>query len=181
MIVYHGSDSNFKRLRIAKELVKNSSTMLNEGMGIYFFTNKEQTQSYGKYLYVLEINDRCLADFRNPKVCENYYESILSMVMSKFDLNIRNYFRELDISSMLSSGRLSINYLGSEMADILDSKYEFYNSTTETEREKIYRALRKFGKDNLKAYMFPYHLENVGVIKDVSDNVVRIIDKQKRY
>ena len=45
MIVYHGSDSNFRKLRIAKELVKNSSTMLNEGMGIYFFTNKEQTQS----------------------------------------------------------------------------------------------------------------------------------------
>ena len=30
MIVYHGSNSNFTKLRIAKSLVKNSSTLENE-------------------------------------------------------------------------------------------------------------------------------------------------------
>ena len=32
MIVYHGSNSNFKSLRISKSLVKHNSTLLNEGL-----------------------------------------------------------------------------------------------------------------------------------------------------
>ena len=48
MIVYHGSNSNFKSLRISKSLVKHNSTLLNEGLGIYFSTDKEVARSYGK-------------------------------------------------------------------------------------------------------------------------------------
>lgn len=37
MLVYHGSNSNFRTLRISKSLVKHDSTLENEGLGIYFF------------------------------------------------------------------------------------------------------------------------------------------------
>ena len=58
MVVYHGSNSNFKKLRISKDLVKRESTKTNEGMGIYFTTDKEIARSYGKYIYTIEINDK---------------------------------------------------------------------------------------------------------------------------
>ena len=41
MRVYHGSSHNFKKLRIDKHLVNYESTLLNEGLGIYFSTDFE--------------------------------------------------------------------------------------------------------------------------------------------
>lgn len=64
MIAYHGSNRNFKKLRISKQLVQRTSTELNEGIGIYFSTNKRVAESYGNYVYILEINDKYFKDFR---------------------------------------------------------------------------------------------------------------------
>lgn len=73
MIVYHGSNSNFKKLRIAKSLVKHQSTLENEGLGIYFTTDKEIARSYGKWIYSLEIPDDMI-DFRNKKSLHKIYQ-----------------------------------------------------------------------------------------------------------
>ena len=76
MIVYHGSNSNFTKLRIAKSLVKNSSTLENEGPGIYFSTDKSVAKHYGKYVYTLDINDKYFLDSRNAVICKKCLYSI---------------------------------------------------------------------------------------------------------
>ena len=88
MIAYHGSNSNFRQLRIAKSLVKHTSTLDNEGLGIYFSTDKEVAKSYGKYLYTLEINNKYFRDFRNIKTCRQYLALLSQEVYKRFKIDI---------------------------------------------------------------------------------------------
>lgn len=79
MIVYHGSNSNFRTLRISKNLVNHKSTITNEGLGIYFSTNLDVAKSYGKYIYTLEINDKVLIDFRSRGNCRRYLAKLANI------------------------------------------------------------------------------------------------------
>ena len=77
-------------------------------------------------------------------------------------------------------GGLAINGVGRELYLLLDSNEKFYR-LPQYKIEKVYQMLRGFDRKPPKAYMFNYHIPNIGVIKDVSDDVVRIISKEQSY
>lgn len=182
MIVYHGSNSNFKRLRISKSLVKHNSTLLNEGLGIYFSIDKEVARSYGKYIYTLEINDKCFVDFRTRTKCAQYIKSIISHVLKETGINISNYFSVNEFIDRMYLGGQTIFTIGHDIAEILNNTDEFYLGFCETKRNKIYSKLRAVDKNRqIRAYMFNYHIKNIGVIKSVDADTVRIISKENSY
>lgn len=180
MIVYHGSNSNFKKLRIAKELVQRESTKTNEGMGIYFSTDKETARGYGKYLYTIEINKAYFYDFRKRITCKGYVHKIVTTILRETGVDITKYYNIDETVDRLYFGGLAFSGVGRELYLILDNTTEFY-MLPNSKREKIYRILRAFDRKPPKAYMFNYHIKNIGVIKDVSEDVVRIISKEQSY
>lgn len=180
MIVYHGSNSNFKKLRIAKELVQRESTKTNEGMGIYFSTNKEVARSYGKYIYTLEINDKYFLDFRARGRCRIYVGKIAQKIYKELKIDILDYISLEDTADRMYWGGLAISRVGREIYMLLDSNEKFYK-LPQYKIERVYQILRGVDRKPPKAYMFKYHIENIGVIKDVSDGIVRIINKERSY
>jgi hypothetical protein len=180
MLVYHGSNSNFKTLKISAKLVKNDSTLRNEGLGIYFSTNREIAESYGCYLYTLEINDSYLYDFRNKTVCTNFLNNLVKFIYINSSININQYINLLDIRDRMCYGGLCIFELQKEICALLENTEKWYIHTTETKRYGVYSLMRKFVKDNLIIYMFNYNIKDIGVIKKVTPDVVKIVDKVKR-
>lgn len=180
MIVYHGSNSNFKTLRISKSLVKHNSTLNNEGLGIYFSTNIEVARSYGKYIYTLEINYKEFQDFRKLTVCKNYVIHIMQDVYkaTKVDLSAYLYFET--VSNYMYYGGLAITGVCREIYLQLDSN-EFCYRLPKTKIESVYKRLNYLSKHCPKVFMFNYHIKDIGVIKDVSPDVIRIINKQLSY
>lgn len=184
MIVYHGSNSNFKHLRIAKNLVQYHSTMENEGMGIYFSTDKSVAASYGKYIYTLEIADDSICDFTKEDTCQRYVDQLVKDVYNKFSVDITDYIQSLldSTKERLYLGGLTISELGREIHMCLDSTEQWYvDGISDCKREKIYHYLDCYDKKHLKAYLFNYHIKGIGVLKTVDDDVVKIVDKQKTY
>lgn len=182
MIVYHGSNSNFKKLRISKSLVKHTSTELNEGLGIYFSTNREVASSYGKYIYTLEINDKLFRDFRKKAECIKYIMEYVKYIKANVGIDIRSYVNLNNIADYMYYGGISIANLSREISLLLDSCEKWYSKdVTETKRKKTITLLKKYNKESLYAYMFNYNIKDIGVIKVVDDNVVRIINKESAY
>lgn len=179
MIVYHGSNSNFRKLKIAKGLVRCESTMNNEGLGIYFSTDRSVAESYGKYLYTLEINDKYLVDFRKKAKCVSYIRKIISTVYKNTGVRIDNYFSAEEFANSMYFGRQVISRVGKEIGEVLDSTEKFYFAYNQTTREKVYRELRKIDRELKIAYLFTYYIKNIGVIKCADENIVRIINKEK--
>ena len=180
MIVYHGSNANFKKLRIAKGLVQRESTKTNEGMGIYFSTDKEVARSYGKYIYTLEINDKFFTDFRGRTLCGVYVAKIAQKIYKELKIDIIDYINIKETSDRMYWGGLSIAGVGRELYMLLDSNEKFYQ-LPQYKIDRIYQMLRGIDRKPPKAYMFNYHIKNIGVIKDVSEEVVRIINKEQSY
>lgn len=181
MLVYHGSDSNFRTLRISKSLVKHQSTLDNEGIGIYFSTDKEVARSYGKYIYSLYVNDKYLYDFRKKNVCRAYVSKVVNYVYKQTKVNI-GYFMDLNgLIDRLYWGGTSICGVGREIYMCLDSCDIFWTKLTETQRQRVRSALNRCDKDCPPAYLFNYHIKNVGVIKNVSEDVVIIYTKENSY
>ena len=179
MIVYHGSDSNFRKLKIAKGLVRCESTMNNEGLGIYFSTDRSVAESYGKYLYTIEINDKYIVDFRKKAKCVSYIRKIISTVYKNTGVMIDNYFSAEELVNSMYFGRQAISKIGKDIAEVLDNTENFYFAYNQTTREKVYKELRKIDKELKIAYMFTYYIKNIGVIKCADENIVRIINKEK--
>ena len=180
MIVYHGSNSNFKKLRIAKSLIQRESTKTNEGMGIYFTTDIEVAKSYGPYVYTLEINDNYFQDFRKRAVCQRYVNTIIKQIRDKTGVNLHNYLIVTETVNRMYLGGLSISGVGREFYLLLDSNAKFYE-LPQYKIEKVYSMLRGFDRKPPKAYMFNYHIKDIGVLKDVSEDVVRIVKKEQRH
>lgn len=180
MVVYHGSDSNFKKLRIAKDLVKRISTKDNEGMGIYFSTDKEVARSYGKYIYTLEITDEHFLDFREFSKCLDYVCEIAKSIREAYGVDIFKYFDGHYFARRMFWGGQALFKVGSDIAEILDNTEPFYCSFPKTTRDKVYNYLKRYDKQ-LKSYMFNYHIKNIGVIKDVGDSVVKIVCKESSH
>lgn len=181
MVVYHGSNHNFKTLKISKSLVRYNSTLENEGLGIYFSTDKSVAESYGKYIYTLDINDKYFIDFRKQRNCITYVNNIVEQIKKITKININNYINTAQVANYMYFGGIAISGVGKEIYMLLDSTEQFYNEISTTNRKKIYIILRKIDKQPPKAYMFNYNIKNVGVIKDVSDDIVKIIDKRSAY
>ena len=179
MVVYHGSDSNFNTLRILPKFSKNGSTKLNEGYGIYFSLDRNIALSYGKFLYTLEINDKYFKSYKKQSSCIKLVKYIVEKTELETKVKIGKYINSKLIGSKLYLGNLSFSNLAREFYLILDNEYEFYNSTSDSLREKIYRKIRSLCKELLKVYMFNYNIPDIGIIKDVKPEIVRIIKKER--
>lgn len=179
VIVYHGSSSNFKRLRIDKKLSHRLSTETNEGFGIYFSTDVKVAESYGNYIYVLEVNKEYFRDFRRKGVCVQYLSQIRKVIKEKSGVDIQQYISFVNLANYMYWGGIAICGVGREIYLLLDSEEKWHTELKQTKKDKVYSTLRYIDKHVLKAYMFNYNIKNIGIIRDVSDNVVRIIDKYK--
>lgn len=180
MIVYHGSNSNFKTLKISPSLCKYESTKQNEGYGIYFSTDREVAESYGKYVYVLDINDDCFIDYRKRPNCQDYVFKIRKAICQQTGIDIQDYINISDTIDRMYWGGLAITGVGREISLCLDNNEKWYTSTTQTKRDLVDRILRQFDKSH-KAFMFNYNIKNIGVIKNVDENIVKIIRKEPTY
>lgn len=181
MIVYHGSSANFGQLRVGKRLVRNSSSLTNEGMGIYFSLDKNVAKSYGKYLYTINI-DASVIDYRLAVNSKLYIEAIRNYIIHKFGVDISNYIDYNAISWFVQSGVVGVQGLPVEIMLCLDSKGEFYADVNQNVIDEIFKVLmseriikREFAKWNT-AYIFPYNIPDCGIIKDV--RYAHIINKE---
>ncbi len=59
-IVYHGTDSDIQKF--SDEFVGGKDAVDQEGPGIYFTTNKEETSFYGKNVYTVNLTPKKLMD-----------------------------------------------------------------------------------------------------------------------
>jgi hypothetical protein len=180
MIAYHGSNSCFKNLRIHKSLVKSSATALNEGLGIYFSLDRDVASSYGKYMYTLEINDNYIKDFRVLAVCKKYIADLIKHIYRLEKIDISQYFDASSLVKYIYNGNTAISGIGREVYMLLDSNEKWYRLSQE-KIDKVYKILEKYDENNLYAYLFNYNIRNIGVIKKIDDNIVRIVSRQKMY
>lgn len=178
LIVYHGSNSRFEKLRISRKLVKSSGTMLNEGMGIYFSTEKIAARTYGRYLYTLEINDQKIYDMRSSKVVQARLKQIAKEVMKSTGVNIIPYLNIKEIAQYVVDGRVAIDGICREIYMLLDSNEDWYFAAG-NKVNKVYKQLERLSKIKIPAYLFNYRIPNIGVIKIVTPDIVRIVSREK--
>ena len=179
MIVYHGSNSCFNKLRIHKSLVKHNSTLLNEGLGIYFSTDREVANSYGKYVYTIEIQDKYFKDFRLKAVCRDYIKKLIKYIYKEEKINIAYLIDVKILINYIYYGGVGIYNVGREVHMLLDSNEEWHIGISESKRNRIYKLLKNYGKNSLHAYMFNYNIKNIGIIKDV--NIATILSREATY
>lgn len=176
MIVFHGSNRNFKVLRISKSLVNSSASENNEGYGIYFSTDVNVSKSYGRYLYELEISDKHFRDFRRLGECQKYVKELQRYILSKSKIDISGYLNIKTIAEEMVAAEIPIYGVGREVYLFLDSNYLWYN-VSETKRNQVYAILRGYAKRTLEAYMFNYHISNIGICKTTNPDVIKIVHK----
>ena len=178
MIVYHGSERIFKQLKISPSLTRSRSTFTNEGPGIYFSTDRRVAEDYGRWIYVLDINDKAFVDYRNKSNCMRYVFGIRNELLEKTGIDIGKMWNIAETADRMYLGGLAVTGVGREIALMLDS-FEEWHRLSKTKRETILRILRRYDKSQ-KVYMFNGCIKDCGVIKDVSDNVVRILRREER-
>lgn len=178
MIVYHGSNSRFETLRIGKNLVKHDSSLLNEGMGIYFSTDRKIAESYGKYLYTLEINDAKIYDMRSSRIVQARIKQIAKEILKVTGVNILPYLNIREIAQYVVDGRVAIDGMCREIYMLLDSNEDWYFAAG-NKVENVYKQLERLSKVKIPAYLFNYHIPNIGIIKIVTPDVVRIVSREK--
>ena len=129
MIVYHGSDRYFRTLKVSINLSRSEASLLNEGLGIYFSTDKNVASHYGKYLYTLELNSRAIKDFRKSTTIDMYIAKLVATVCNKFGIDLTAYINLGMLATNVYSGNISIDGLGREIILLLESNEQFYNDT----------------------------------------------------
>lgn len=180
MVVYHGSNRRFKSLRISKSLVNGRGSLENEGLGIYFSTDRDVACSYGKYVYRLYVNSRVLKDFRKKSVCRQYVHSILSRVRKETGVNPGAYIDTEMLVRFMKNGAVAISSVGREIYMLLDANGQWFELPS-SKIEKVYTVLKRCDKNCPKAYLFNYSIRGIGVIKDVSEDVVIIDEREDAY
>lgn len=179
MTVFHGSNHNFTKLKISKSFMTKDASLYNEGLGIYFSALQNVARSYGRYLYVLEINDSKLIDFTKKEVCLKYVKGMATSVRKQTGIDISKYFDFASVAEYAYYGNIAIYKIHREIQMLLDSSEMWYREVSEKDMKKINGLLEKYDKNALKAYTFNYNIPMIGIIKDVSDDIVRIADKRK--
>ena len=178
IIVYHGSPRKFNKLKIEKKLVRTESTNMNEGMGIYFSTDAEVARSYGKYLYTLELNGRYCRDMRSIESCRQYMIDIIRYIADNSGIYVVSFIDMDGIISDLADGYIAVDGLAREIGLHLDSN-EQWHIRMGGKTDWVEKIINKFNKEYMKVYMFNYNIPNIGVIKDVSPEVVRIVNRME--
>lgn len=175
MYVYHGSNHNFRVLRIRKDLTKDS-TLRNEGYGVYFSTDRDVAKTYGEYLYTIRVNDKYIFDMRKLAACRAYLRNLSRDVWNQFAFHLETYIDVKLLAECLQSGKVAISGVGQEVANMLDSTEMFYTDYRRS-HEDVYKWLEKW-TGVPKVYLFTYHVAGSGIIRDVSPNIAVITSKE---
>lgn len=181
MLVYHGSNHNFKKFRISKSLVEHQSTLENEGLGIYFSTDMDTARSYGKYLYSFYVKDTVLQDFRLKATCQMWLSNLVRYIKSQAKINLYRYIDSETLVLGMQSGRYSLCNMDRNIYLVLDSTESWHLDIPATTQERVYRLMNSYTKRTMVAYLFNYNIKNVGVVKVVNDNIVQIVNKEYSY
>ena len=179
MIVYHGSDRYFRTLKISINLSRSEASLLNEGLGIYFSTDKNVASHYGKYLYTLELNSRAIKDFRKSTTIDMYIAKLVATVCNKFSIDLTAYINLGMLATNVYSGNISIDGLGREIILLLESNERFYNDTPAYKQSRLFSFLTVYNSKNLYAYLFNYNIKGIGIIKNVRPEIVKIVKTEK--
>lgn len=180
MIVYHGSNHNFTKLKISSALCRSESTRVNEGYGIYFSLDREVASKYGKYLYTLNVS-KDIVDLRSLGGAGKFVSFLFTDILSHTGIMLNNIIDVMKIARSIQTAKISVDRLPNEIKNLLESDYKTYSLLGDKGIQKVYVQARKSMKNVLKAYMFTYNIPNVGVIKDVSADVVQIVKKERLY
>ena len=180
MIVYHGSNHNFTKLKINSALCRSEATKLNEGYGIYFSLDKKVASKYGKYLYTLNVS-RDIVDLRSLGGAGKFVSFLYTDILARTGIMLNNLIDTMKLAHGIQKAKISIDRLPNEIKNLLESDYKTYSLLGDKGIQKVYVQARKSMKNVLKAYMFTYNIPNVGVIKDVSADIVQIVKKERLY
>lgn len=179
IIAYHGSSSCFDSLVIREDLVRSEATRMNEGVGIYFSLDRNVVQSYGKYIYTLEINGDCVVDFRKKAACTKYLKDLNDYFRRKYKIVINDFVDLRDVANLMHQGSLAISGVGREVYMVLDSNEGWYRRVPGDTIEKIYDELEEYDYNHQIAYLFNYNIQNIGILRKVDKNIVRIITRER--
>lgn len=175
--MYHGSSHNFKQFRISSSLQVRESTKTNEGLGIYFSSDKSIAMSYGKYVYSFYVNDAVLLDFRKRQVCRSWLGGLRSYVYRKTGVALESLIDFSIVLNYVSSGGVSIWNLDKELMGILDSTEAWFQVPAGLQAGVI-KQIIAYERATLKAYMFSYHIPDIGVVKCLDDSVICMMGKE---
>lgn len=185
MIVYHGSNSNFKALRVSKKLCRTEREKLEEGIGIYFSTDKGIAASYGKYLYELNLNEAKMFDFRKWSVCINYIDILVENLYMLFKIDAREIKESLAVG--IYERNICIRSVGTRLRALIEDDYrlseQFIKKIGAERFELAMNYIKRFNYKFLLAYMYTSidYNNTVGVIRIPSPEVVQIVNKTKLY
>lgn len=177
MLVYHGSNREFDELKIDSSLVSRDSSLQNEGIGVYFSLYKDVAQSYGRVVYTLDVNDRLLLDFRRSVVCRKYIRGILQEVRKTFGVSLSDFISVQSVFDILLDGGIAVCGVCREISMHLDASDNWYAQDSGL-ITNVMEFLEGYDSGHLVVYLFPYHIKGVGVLKDVSSNVVSIVGRE---
>ena len=194
MIVYHGSNSNFSKLRISRDLVHWEKERTHadgitfrfmpldhtEDVGIYFSADKETAKQYGKYVYTLEINDCYIKDFRGRTACRMFLAKMAQEIYKKIDVDLLEYVNLEHLSEKMYWHTLCISTIYTEFEHIFFNSSDF-NKLPKSKRDRISQMIRAICKRELTVILFNADNRDEGIIKKVDDSIVRIISKEQLY
>lgn len=124
--LYHGSIADFDVFKISKENLRTKEDSLMEGMGIYFSESKKFAESYGTFIYSVEMNENDCWDCTDEKVLEYF----LSEVSKKVNFPVKDYVPHACIDGIIS-GDYSVTKFSREMTMWLDCTESFYSVYTD--------------------------------------------------
>ena len=174
MIAYHGSNHKFSNLKIDRSNV-NWDREHEHGLGIYFCTDKHTAQRYGKYLYVLDINDKYIKDFRNELHCIMFIDNLVNEVFKVTGVDLSNYINLNKLIYCMLTSELCIGTIYS------DFDHELYYSEkakalSKTKLNEINRAIRVYCKKELEVFLFESDEPITGLITKIDANTVRLVN-----
>lgn len=173
MIVYHGTNHRFKKLKISNKL-SNPESLRNEGKGIYFSDDINVAKYYGKTVYEITITP---LNFRKITVCRQFIKKLVSYVKTNTKVDIYPYIE--DIATQIYNNNCCVANLSENIELILDNNQKYYEEHTLTKQKKVKSCIKKYCKTNIKAYFFGGKSSNIGIIKDLSsiESVTKITEK----
>lgn len=183
MVLYHGTNhGRIKNFRISKKLLNSNAPYTVEGLGVYCSKDLSVSKSYGKYTYVIEVDDKKVIDYTKKNNCKKIINALFKEVYKKLNIDLKLYIDNETICNlilMLQYRNFSVSDLVDEIMLLLDSNSYFYFDFTETKIKRIRSVLNKKHKELTQAYLFNYNIKDCCIIKDTS--AIKILKVIRNY
>lgn len=167
MLLYHGSSHRFSKpdMRAIKKYCSDASSN-NEGYGLYCSTDLSVAQSYGKYTYVVVVDDKDVIDFSKMANCKFILKKLVIHIRNNTGVDITPFIDVIQICNGIQQGRIGVAFIGDYIRIILDNSEKFY-SKCEKYADSVLNALIDFDNKCVpKMYKVQCNVRNVVIIKD---------------